>query len=102
LDNELTLVPTNQRRNIEILKIRFREAAPQMCEVMLKDMTDSMGMSNLRKLFVVLLFVESQKLMCALLQSNKHPMIISKHFWPALESNGMDMPGQFQEYVPRF
>lgn len=30
-----------QRRNLEILKIRFGEAALQVCEVMLKDMTDS-------------------------------------------------------------
>lgn len=30
-----------QRRNIEILKIRFGEAALQVCEVMLKDMSDS-------------------------------------------------------------
>lgn len=30
-----------QRKNIEILKIRFGEAALQVCEVMLKDMTDS-------------------------------------------------------------
>jgi len=30
-----------QRRNIEILKIRFGEAALQVCEVMLRDMTDS-------------------------------------------------------------
>ena len=41
LDNELTLLPRNQRRNIEFLKIRFGEAALQVCEVMLKDMTDS-------------------------------------------------------------
>jgi hypothetical protein len=30
-----------QRRNIEILKVRFGETALQVCEVMLKDMTDS-------------------------------------------------------------
>lgn len=30
-----------QRRNIEILKVRFGEAALQVCEVMLRDMTDS-------------------------------------------------------------
>jgi hypothetical protein len=30
-----------QRRNVEILKIRFGEAALQVCEVMLRDMTDS-------------------------------------------------------------
>lgn len=32
---------TSQRRNIEILKVRFGEAALQVCEVMLRDMTDS-------------------------------------------------------------
>jgi hypothetical protein len=37
LDTHLPL----QRRNIEILKIRFGEAPLQACEVMLKDMTDS-------------------------------------------------------------
>jgi hypothetical protein len=36
--NSLFLI---QRRNIEILKIRFGEAALQVCEVMLRDMTDS-------------------------------------------------------------
>ena len=30
-----------QRRNVEILKVRFGESALQVCEVMLKDMTDS-------------------------------------------------------------
>ena len=30
-----------QRKNIEILKIRFGEAALQVCEVMLRDMSDS-------------------------------------------------------------
>lgn len=30
-----------KRRNIEILKIRFGESALQVCEVMLRDMTDS-------------------------------------------------------------
>jgi hypothetical protein len=30
-----------QRKNIEILKIRFGEEALQVCEVTLKDMTDS-------------------------------------------------------------
>lgn len=33
--------PHLQRRYIEILKIRFGEGALQVCEVMLRDMTDS-------------------------------------------------------------
>lgn len=35
------LVIVSKRRNIEILKIRFGESALQVCEVMLRDMTDS-------------------------------------------------------------
>ena len=61
LDNELTLVPGNQRRNIEILKIRFGEAALQVCEVMLKDMTDSKRIDG---------HVQSQKAVrCSILSS---------------------------------
>ena len=36
-----SLYKREQRRNLEILKIRFGEAPLQVCEVMLKDMTDS-------------------------------------------------------------
>ena len=71
-----------QRRNIEILKIRFGEAALQVCEVMLRDMTDSKRIDG---------HVQSQK------ASVVHPTIISKHFWPSLESSDMVLPGQFQE-----
>ncbi|KAF5377908.1 hypothetical protein D9615_006791 [Tricholomella constricta] len=70
-----------ERRNIEILKIRFGEAALQVCEVMLKDMTDSKRIDG---------HVQSQK------PSIVHPTIISRHFWPSLESSDIIMPGQFQ------
>ncbi|KAG1843025.1 hypothetical protein DFJ58DRAFT_717883 [Suillus subalutaceus] len=70
-----------ERRNVEILKIRFGEAALQVCEVMLRDMTDSRRIDQ---------HVQSQT------ASFMHPTIISRHFWPALESSGMVMPGQFQ------
>ena len=99
------LVPRNQRRNIEILKIRFGEAALHVCEVMLKDMTDSKridGHVQSQKAVRCSLFysfLQNWKLTCNLLQSNVHPTIISKHFWPALESSDMVMPGQFQQYV---
>ncbi|THV01862.1 hypothetical protein K435DRAFT_775875 [Dendrothele bispora CBS 962.96] len=70
-----------ERRNIEILKIRFGEAALQVCEVMLKDMTDSKRIDG---------HVQSQK------ASIVHPTIISRQFWPMLESSEIVMPGQFQ------
>ena len=37
----MQMLTSFQRRNIEILKIRFGEGPLQVCEVMLKDMTDS-------------------------------------------------------------
>lgn len=71
-----------ERRNIEILKIRFGEGPLQVCEVMLKDMTDSRRIDQ---------HVQSQK------SSIIHPTIISRHFWPPLQSSMFNMPGQFQE-----
>ncbi|KAI8971172.1 ubiquitin-protein ligase [Trametes punicea] len=71
-----------ERRNIEILKIRFGEAALQVCEVMLRDMTDSRRIDQ---------HVQAQKPMPL------HPTIISRHFWPPLQTNSFTMPGQFKE-----
>ncbi|KAI9573680.1 hypothetical protein HD554DRAFT_2167242 [Boletus coccyginus] len=71
-----------ERRNIEILKIRFGESALQVCEVMLRDMTDSRRIDQ---------HVQSQQ------PSVIHPTIISRHFWPALEASSIVMPGQFQD-----
>ncbi|KII90894.1 hypothetical protein PLICRDRAFT_137424 [Plicaturopsis crispa FD-325 SS-3] len=80
-----------ERRNIELLKIRFGEAALQVCEVMLKDMTDSRRIDQ---------HVQSQT------ASILHPTIISRHFWPTLQSGDIIMPGQFQklqeEYAKEF
>ncbi|KAG6917758.1 hypothetical protein DXG01_001163 [Tephrocybe rancida] len=76
-----------ERRNIEILKIRFGEAALQVCEVMLKDMTDSKRIDG---------HVQSRQ------ASIVHPTIISKHFWPALESSDIVMPGQFQKLQEQY
>ncbi|KAI0670871.1 ubiquitin-protein ligase [Trametes maxima] len=71
-----------ERRNIEILKIRFGEAALQVCEVMLRDMTDSRRIDQ---------HVQAQK------EGPLHPTIISRHFWPPLQTNSFTMPGQFRE-----
>ncbi|TFK44239.1 hypothetical protein BDQ12DRAFT_672627 [Crucibulum laeve] len=76
-----------ERRNIEILKIRFGEAALQVCEVMLKDMSDSKRIDS---------HIQAQH------TSVVHPTIISRHFWPTLESSTITMPGQFQEMQERY
>lgn len=77
----------SERRNIEILKIRFGEIALQVCEVMLKDMTDSKRTDQ---------HVQTQN------TSVMHPTIISKHFWPTLQSTSFEMPGQFKELRDRY
>ncbi|KAF8625915.1 hypothetical protein AX17_006641 [Amanita inopinata Kibby_2008] len=80
-----------ERKNIEILKIRFGETALQVCEVMLKDMSDSKRTDT---------HVQTQK------QSVVHPTIISRQFWPTLKTGDLIMPGQFQtlqeEYAHEF
>ncbi|KAL4250662.1 Anaphase-promoting complex subunit 2 [Abortiporus biennis] len=76
-----------ERRNIEILKIRFGEASLQVCEVMLKDMTDSRRIDQ---------HVQAQQ------SSVLHPTIISKHFWPPLQTTTFDMPGQLKEIQERY
>jgi len=50
--------------------------------VMLRDMTDSKRIDE---------HVQSQR------ASTVHPTIISRHFWPSLETSEMVMPGQFQQ-----
>ncbi|KAG6332160.1 hypothetical protein ID866_6932 [Astraeus odoratus] len=76
-----------ERRNIEILKIRFGESALDVCEVMLRDMTDSRRIDQ---------HVQSHE------PSAMHPTIISRHFWPPLESSDIVMPGQFQAMQEKY
>ncbi|KAF8527598.1 hypothetical protein BU17DRAFT_61723 [Hysterangium stoloniferum] len=70
-----------ERKNIEILKLRFGDAALQVCEVMLRDMTDSRRIDQ---------HIQSKK------PSVIHPTVISRHFWPSLQAGGLKMPGQYQ------
>jgi hypothetical protein len=54
----LSIIQTNgmeQRKNIEILKLRFGDAPLQVCEVMLRDMTDSKRIDQ---------HIQSQKQVC--------------------------------------
>ncbi|KIJ53213.1 hypothetical protein M422DRAFT_222616 [Sphaerobolus stellatus SS14] len=70
-----------ERKNIEILKIRFGDAALQVCEVMLRDMTDSRRIDQ---------HIQAQK------ESPIHLTVISGNFWPSLQTGGLKMLGQYQ------
>jgi len=95
--------PLEQRRNIEILKIRFGEVALQVCEVMLRDMTDSKRIDgHVQSQQPVSFYASDARLNPdreLKTQSVIHPTIISRHFWPSLESSDITMPGQFQKCV---
>ncbi|PAV17180.1 ubiquitin- ligase [Pyrrhoderma noxium] len=73
-----------ERRNLEILKVRFGEAPLQVCEIMLRDMTESRRIDQ---------HIQAQK------QSILHPTIISKQFWPALQVDKISMPGQLKQVM---
>jgi anaphase-promoting complex subunit 2 len=114
-----------ERRNIEILKLRFGEAALGVCEVMLRDMTDSRRIDT-----YIQAQLEQSKPPEHIVPPEKrasnpvnvvHPTIISHHFWPALSTSNstsnstpsnaasavpFSMPGQFatlqQNYTAQF
>ncbi|KAG8945291.1 hypothetical protein FRC04_001068 [Tulasnella sp. 424] len=80
-------------RNLEILKLRFGDVALQVCDVMMKDITDSRRsdtqIHNLRS---------AQR--AAEHAPNPlpiHTTIISRLFWPPVQRSSLVMPGQFQK-----
>ncbi|CAE6423182.1 unnamed protein product [Rhizoctonia solani] len=77
----------NETRNVEILKLRFGEAALQLCDVMLRDVTDSRRVD---------------KHLAGRLDTPLHATIISHLFWPNLQSTSFKMPGQFQQMQEAF
>ncbi|KAF8610388.1 Cullin [Ceratobasidium sp. AG-I] len=77
----------NETRNVEILKLRFGEAALQLCDVMLKDVADSRRID---------------KHMAGRLNIPLHPAIISHLFWPTLPTSSLRMPGQFEKMQEAF
>ncbi|KAF9456260.1 hypothetical protein BDZ94DRAFT_1350312 [Collybia nuda] len=87
IDDDNVQKVEKERCNIEILKLCFREAALQVCEVMLKDMTNSKRIDG---------HVQSQR------TSVVHPTIILQHFWPSLETSNIVMPGQFQKLQEQY
>lgn len=76
-----------ERRSVEILKIRFGDAALQVCSVMLKDVDDSRRVDE---------GVRGR------LETVVHPTIISHHFWPALESGEIVLSGQMKEMQDKY
>ncbi|KAG8958521.1 hypothetical protein FRC03_009040 [Tulasnella sp. 419] len=83
-------------RNLEILKLRFGDAPLQVCDVMMKDITDSRR--------------SNQQIQTAVnADGDQLPVqttIISRLFWPPIPSSSLVMPGQLRKlqesYARRF
>ena len=70
--------------------------------MMLRDMTDSKRIDGHVQSQRVVSFVYLpglRFLLMCVMKSSVHPTIISRHFWPTLESSDFVMPGQFQKYA---
>ncbi|KAH7105576.1 hypothetical protein BKA62DRAFT_690199 [Auriculariales sp. MPI-PUGE-AT-0066] len=74
-------------RNIEILKLRFGETALHVCEIMLKDMTDSKRIDQR---------IHQEH------ESTLHASIVSKHFWPPLNASNIKMPKDLQNILTAY
>lgn len=67
---------------------------------MLRDMTDSRRIDQhvqAQKAVSVHLVLYHFIITKSLMQVPLHPTIISRHFWPPLQTNSFTMPGQFRE-----
>lgn len=70
--------------------------------MMLRDMTDSKridGHVQSQKTVRFVILPSFRFFLIRMTQSTVHPTIISRHFWPPLESSDIVMPGQFQKYA---
>ncbi|KAG9012906.1 hypothetical protein FRB94_004716 [Tulasnella sp. JGI-2019a] len=91
-------------RNLEILKLRFGDAPLQVCDVMMKDITDSrradQHIKNARK-------IELENHVPAATEGSTeelpiHATIISRLFWPSMPSTSLVMPGKFRKYQEEY
>jgi len=74
-------------RNVELLKLRFGDAAMVGCEVMLRDVAESRRLDAL---------VHSTHLRTA---NPVHPHILSRLFWPTFRSEEVVLPDTLQRCV---
>lgn len=76
---------------LELLKLRFGEAALQACEVMLRDIVDSRRVDNAIRI--------DQKLE---LSTSLHARILSHLFWPSLHSETFAIPSEIATLQSRY
>lgn len=80
-------------RNLEILKLRFGDVALQVCDVMMKDITDS------RRSDTQIHNLRSAQGASEVAPNSLpvHTTIISRLFWPPVQRSSLVMPGQFRK-----
>lgn len=99
--NPITIFPLTsviQIRVLELLKLRFGDAALQACEVMLRDVLDS------RRVDAVIHKEEglNRPLGTTTPAPEFHTKILSRLFWPALHGEDFCLPWEIQEMQTRY
>ncbi|UYV73705.1 ANAPC2 [Cordylochernes scorpioides] len=85
-----------ERRHLELLKLKFGASALYVCEVMLKDVTDSHRIS---------LHINSEDLLSTGSFSpnyNVHAMIVSIQFWPTFREGKLQLPDKLWQPLRAF
>ncbi|KAF8322634.1 hypothetical protein DL93DRAFT_2223518 [Clavulina sp. PMI_390] len=77
----------DELHNLEVLKIRFGDAALQVCDVMMKDLADSRRLDQ---------HIHDG------LNSAMHTTVLSRLFWPPIPKSNLVLPGQFKEMQDRY
>lgn len=83
-----------QIKVLELLKSRFGEAPLQSCEVMLKDIIDSVRLDLAIHKTQELSIIEKKATPPPLTQPTLHTKILSRLFWPPLQESTFTLPPQ--------
>lgn len=89
---------SKELRNVEILKIRFGEAALSGLEVMLKDCADSKRIDST----IHAVNQDTAKLATNVPDTPLHATVISHLFWPTMARQPLKLPGQLARYTASY
>lgn len=93
---------TAKLRTIELLKIRFGEEALHVCDVMLKDMADSKRIDDHVHGDIDVSCNATSLLLTLAPQSVIHPLIISRMFWPVIQSSSFHLTKKLETVQTKY
>lgn len=95
--NQLDFDPEKEIRNLELLKLRFDESLLHMCEVMLKDISDSKRINSHIHNEVG---YDKRNLPENVFKLTS--MVLSSQFWPEFKNDTFELPPEYKEEFDRY